>query len=112
MAFGERLGAGTVLWTRTTPVTTAESPVLSPWINTEGFSQFYAIGVAAGGTTAVTAEWSFDGSTVDSDITATTLTPLALTVTLRDVLAPFVRFRWAQTVANATTSKLSVKARV
>ena len=85
--------------------------MLSPWFNTEGFSQYYAIGAAAGGTTVVTAEWSFDGSTLDSDITATTLTPLALTVTLRDVLAPFVRFRWAQTVANATTSKLTLKAR-
>lgn|SRR5512133_3429471 len=111
MPYGDRVGPGAVLWTRTTPVTTAESPVVSPWVNAEGFSQFYAIGVAAGGTTVVTAEWSFDGSTVDSDITATTLTPLALTVTLRDVLAPFVRFRWVQTVSNATTSKLSLRAR-
>ena len=112
MAFGDRVAAGTVLWTRTTPVTTAESPVLSPWINAEGFSQFYAIGAAAGGTTVVTAEWSFDGINLDSDITATTLTPLALTVTVRDVLAPYVRFRWVQTVANATTSKLSLRTRV
>jgi hypothetical protein len=87
-------------------VTTAESPVTSPWIDTEGFSQVYVIGAAAGGTTAVVLEWSFDGSTVDSDITATTVPPLALTVTLRDVLAPFMRLRWTQTVANATTSKV------
>ena len=111
MAYGDRVGAGAVLWSRTIPVTTAESPVLSSWINTEGFSQYYAIGAAAGGTSVVTAEWSYDGSTVDSDITATTLTPLALTVTLKDVLAPYVRFRWVQTVGNATTSKLSLKVR-
>jgi hypothetical protein len=111
MAFGDVRKLGEVLWTRTVPVTTAESPVLSPWVNTDGLSQFYAIGVAAGGTTVVTAEWSFDGSNVDPDITAMTLTPLALTVTLRDVLAPFVRFRWVQTVANATTSKLTLRTR-
>ena len=29
-----------------------------------------------------------------------------------DVLAPYVRFRWVQTVSNATTSKLSLRARV
>lgn len=39
MPYGDRVGAGAVLWTRTTP----ESPVLSPWVNAEGFSQFYAI---------------------------------------------------------------------
>jgi hypothetical protein len=110
MAIGRARAPGTVLHVQTTPVTTAQSPVLSPWINTEGFSQYYGIGVASGGTSTVTAEWSFDGSTVDSDITATTIT-LALTVTLRDVLAPYMRIRWAQTVANATISKLTVRAR-
>lgn len=111
MAYGDRLTSGTVLWTLTTPVTTAASPVTSPWISTDGVSQVYVIGVAAGGTTVVTLEWSFDGANVDTDITATTVTPLTLTVTLRDVLAPFVRVKWTQTVGNATTSKLTVRAK-
>jgi hypothetical protein len=111
MAYGDRLGLGEVFWTRTVPVTTAESPVLSPWFNTSGFSQVYVIGAAAGGTTTVTLEWGFDGLNADSDITATTVSPLALTVTLRDVLAPFLRLRWVQATANATISKLMLKAR-
>jgi hypothetical protein len=111
MSFGDRVGLGATLWARTTPVTTAESPATSPWINTEGFSQVYVIGAAAGGTTAVTLEWSFDGSAADSNITATTVSPLALTVTLRDVLAPYMRVVWTQTVANATTSKIMLKVR-
>jgi hypothetical protein len=111
MAYGVDLTPGSLLYVLTTPVTTAASPVLSPWINTENFCQLYAIGVATTGTTVVTLEWSFDAATVDTDITATTISPLALTVTLRDVLAPFVRVKWAQTVSNATVSKLTVRAK-
>jgi hypothetical protein len=111
MAYGDALKPGATLWVRTTPVTTAESPATSPWINTEGFSQVYVIGAAAGGTTAVTLEWGYDNSTADASITPTTVSPLALTVTLRDVLAPYMRMSWAQTVSNTTTSKIMLKAR-
>jgi hypothetical protein len=110
MAFGDRITPGTVLWTLTTPVTTAASPVTSPWINTDGFTQMYVIAVAAGGVSALALEWGFDGAMVDTDITATTVT-VALTVTPRDALAPYTRLKWTQTSANATVSKLTIRAK-
>jgi hypothetical protein len=111
MAFGDRVTAGTVLYTLTTPVTTAASPVTSGWLSTDGVSLVYVIGVAAGGTSVVTLQWGFDGQNLDTDITATTVTPLTLTVTARDVLAPFLRVSWVQTVGNATISKLTLRAK-
>jgi hypothetical protein len=112
MPFGERHQPGATLWAHTTPVTTAASPLLSPWLSTDGFSQVYTIGVSTGGTTTVTLEWGFDGASADANVTPTTVSPLVLTVTLRDVLAPFMRVRWDQTVANATVSKITLKSRL
>src|SRR4249920_496491 len=108
MPYGDRVTAGSVLFTLVTPVTTAASPVTSQWISTDGVSVVYAICVAAGGTSVVTLEWGFDGQNVDTDITATTVTPLVLTLAAKDVLAPFVRVKWTQTVGNATISKLTL----
>jgi hypothetical protein len=111
MPFGDLPRPGQTLWSNTAVVTTAASPLLSPWISTDGFSVVYVIGVATGGTTVVTLEWGFDGVNPDASITATTVTPLTLTVTLRDVLAPMMRVKWVQTVADNTVSKITLKAR-
>jgi hypothetical protein len=110
MAYGDRELPGTTLWTLTTPVTTAASPVVSPWFNLDGVNSVYVISAAVGGTTTLTLEWSFDGITADPDITPTAVA-VALTVTAKDVLAGFGRVKWTQTTANATTSKLVLRAR-
>jgi hypothetical protein len=110
MAYGQSLTYPKALWTLTTPVTTAASPVLSPWFNVDGSGQYYVIGVTAGGVSVLTAEWSFDGLVLDSDITATTIA-IQLTAAVKDVLAPFMRLRWVQTSANATISKLTLRTR-
>jgi hypothetical protein len=110
MPYGSLETPATVLWALTVPVTVAASPLTSPWFNMDGVGQVYVISVAVGGTTALTLEWSFDGSTVDSDITPTSVA-VSLAMTARDVLAPFMRVKWTQTTANATTSKLVLRAR-
>lgn len=92
-----------------TPVTVAASPVLGPWIESSGFTQIVAWLAVAGGTTVVTVEYGTDGSTADGDFTAQTV---AAGKTVFDVTGPWLRFRIAQTVADATKTKLFLQARV
>ena len=91
-----------------TPVTVAASPVLSPWIETSGFTKMLTWLAVAGGTTVVTMEYGTDGATVDADFPAVTITA---GTTAPDVLGPYLRIRITQTVADATKTKLYAQAR-
>lgn len=90
-------------------VTVAASPFVTPWFDTSNFSQIVPMFVAAGGTTAVTAEGSFDGVNLDADISYGAALTSGTPVT---VLSPFIRLKWTQTVADATKSKIFVHSRV
>lgn len=90
------------------PLAQAASPLLSPWFELSGLlensntiSQALLSWVAAGGTTTVTVQGSFDGVNVDADLTytVTTGTPFNL-------ISPYFRVSVAQTVADATKTKL------
>lgn len=92
-----------------TPLTVAASPFLSGWVETSGFTKLLSWLAVAGGTTVVTVEYGTDGSTVDADFTAQTITAGAMSSL--DVLGPFLRVRIVQSVADATKTKLYVQAR-
>jgi hypothetical protein len=107
MAYGDRLQPGAVLWTNTDPLTTAASPLLSPWISTEGFSRLLPWFSFAGGTSTHSLEGSFDASTADADFAYAA--PVSGTEV--NLTSPFIRWRTVQTVANATKSKVVLRGR-
>src|SRR5215468_4967819 len=100
---------GDVIWETVTPVTTASSPVTSPWVETTGCTQALGWLAVAGGTTVVTVEYSTDGSTADADFTAVTISAGANTPF--NLLGRFARVKIVQTVADATKTKLYLQAK-
>lgn len=92
---------GYKVWENTTPLTTAASPLVSPWIETTGFTTLLVAYVFTTGTTAITVEGSFDGSTQDTTMpySAVGTSPASVTV-----MHTYVRIRVVQTVSNATVT--------
>lgn len=101
---------GWKVWEQTTPVTVAASPVVSGWFDTSGFTNMLISYVFTNstGTTTLTVEGSFDGSTQETDITYAAVGATPATV---QVLTPFVRFRLVQATADATRTKALAQAR-
>jgi hypothetical protein len=98
------------IWTYSTPVlTTAASPLLSPWFNTEGYSSILPIYKFTGGTTVITFDGSFDGSTVDNDLTG--LYGTITSGTAVPTSSPWFRVRVVQTIADNTVTKIYLKSR-
>jgi hypothetical protein len=84
------------LWTYTAPVlTTAASPLLSPWFAAEGYSSVLLGYVFAGGVSTLTFDASTDGINVDSDLT-----------TLQGLVVPAVP---ATTVQAQNTNNVPVR---
>jgi hypothetical protein len=95
-------------WSYSGPVlTVALSPLVSPWIEAVGFSQVLPWFAFAGGTSTHSIEGSFDGSAVDADFVYSAPT----SGTAFTVLSPFFRWKTVQTVADATKSKVVLRAR-
>lgn len=96
-------------WLNTTPLTTAASPLVSPWLQVpDDMSQVVPTFAFTGGTQVNTIEGSYDGTTLDTSLTYAALTlgtPLA-------IQHPFIRWRTVQTVANATVSNVFLRAKV
>jgi hypothetical protein len=102
---------GYKIWSNTTALTTAASPLVTGWFDTTGFTQLVISHLSAGGTTVFTVEGSFDGSTLDTDLTYTAVASSGTAATVLTVLHPYVRVRIVQTVGNATSTKVFVQAR-
>lgn len=109
---------GYKVWENTAALTTAASPLVSPWFDTTGYTTLLVHAVIANstGSTTLTVEGSFDGATLDSTMTyadtglpvSASNTPAGLTVVVKHT---FVRFRVVQATANATTTTIYVQAR-
>ena len=107
---------GYKVWENTVPLTTAASPLVSPWFDTTGFTTLLVECVFTTGTVALTVEGSFDGATLDTTMTyadtglpvSASNTPAGLAVVVKHT---FVRFRVVQTVSNATVTTIYVQAR-
>ena len=98
---------GKKLWIYTGTLTVAASPLLSGWIDTNGFTQVIPWMSFTGGTSAHTIQGSFDGATQDTDMTSlavTSGTPLT-------ILYPFIRWSTVQTVGTATVAKIYLQSR-
>lgn len=108
MPYGDSKQPGQVVWFNNTPITVAGSPLLSPWLNAEGYGQIWPTFVFAGGTSTHTIEYSLDGSTVDADFAATT----PVTATAFILPTPFFRWKTVQTVADSTKAKVVLRARI
>ena len=101
---------GFKVWEQVTPVTVASSPVVSGWFDTTGYTNLFISYVFTNstGTTTLTVEGSFDGSTQETDITYAAVGATPATVA---VLTPYVRFRLVQATADATRTKAFAQAR-
>ena len=101
---------GWKVWEQTATVTVAQSPVVSGWFDTTGYTNLFISYVFTNstGTTTLTVEGSFDGSTQETDITYAAVPATPATVA---VLHPFVRFRIVQATADATRTKAFAQAR-
>jgi len=106
---------GNAVWENTTPLTTAASPLVTPFIDTTGYTTLLVTAAIANstGTTTFTVEGSFDGATLDATMTyaasITASTPAA--GTSYTVQHRFVRFRIVQATANATTTTFFIQSR-
>lgn len=100
---------GYTVWEWSTPLTQAASPLISPWIDTAGFSQVVPGFKFTGGTSTPSIEASVDGTNLDSDLT--TLYSAPTSGTAFSVVSPYIRFKVVQTVADATVTKIHLKTR-
>lgn len=101
---------GYKVWEQQAPVTVAASPLVSQWFDTTGYTNLLISYVFTNstGTTTLTVEGSFDGSTLESDITYAAVGATPATV---QVVTPYVRFRLVQATADATRTKALAQAR-
>jgi hypothetical protein len=101
---------GWKVWDWVTPVTLALSPVVTGWFDTTGYTNLLVsyVFTESTGTTTLTVEGSFDGTTLETDITYAAVGASPATV---QVLTPFVRFRMVQATADSTRTKVLAQAR-
>lgn len=91
---------------QTTPLTTAASPLVSPWMQvSDDMSQVVPVFAFTGGTSVHSIEGSYDGINLDTSVTYAAPT----TATAFTVQHPFIRWRTVQTVANATVSTVFLR---
>jgi hypothetical protein len=106
---------GTRVWEMNTPATVSASPIVTGWFDTTGWTTLLLTYVFTNstGTTTPTIEGSFDGSTLDTDMTYAALaaSPQITAGVSVVVITPYVRFRIVQATADATRTKIFVQAR-
>jgi hypothetical protein len=106
---------GWKVWEQTATVTVAASPVVSGWFDTTGYTNLLLTYVFTNstGSTTLTVEGSFDGGTLDTDMTYSALaaSPQLGAGVAVPVVTPFVRFRIVQATADATRTKAFAQAR-
>lgn len=106
---------GWKVWEQTAPVTVSASPLVSAWFDTTGYTTLLLTYVFTNstGTTTPTVEGSFDGATLDTDMTYAALaaSPQITTGVSVVIITPFIRFRIVQATADATRTKFCAQAR-
>jgi hypothetical protein len=106
---------GYKVWEYVTPATTALSPIVSAWFDTTGYTNLLLSYVFTNstGSTTLTVEGSFDGATLDTDMTYTALaaSPQIGAGVAVPVVTPYIRFRIVQGTADATRTKACAQSR-
>ena len=98
------------VWESQTLLTVAASPLVTAWFDTTGYTVVLPSYKFTSGTTVITAEGSFDGSTLDADLT-TLYGAFPASGTPFPVLSPWFRVRIIQTIADATVTKVFLQSR-
>ena len=101
---------GNRIWENTALLTVAASPLVTAWFETTGYTNVLPSYKFTTGTTVITAEGSFDGVTLDADLTAL-YGAFPASGTAFAVLSPYFRIRIVQSVADATVTKVFLQAR-
>lgn len=99
--------SGETVWTNTTPITVAGSPLTSPWIDATGIRFILPTFAFAGGTSTHSIEGSLDGANVDADFAYSA----PVSGTEFNITTPWFRWKTVQTVADATKSKVTLRSR-
>jgi len=106
---------GDRIFEQVVPATLALSPLVSGWFDTTGYTNLLLswVFVNSTGTTTPTIEGSFDGATLDTDVTYAALAGASQLTTglVVAVLTPSIRFRIVQATADATRTKFFAQAR-
>jgi hypothetical protein len=101
---------GNRVWESQALLTVAASPLVTGWFDTTGYTNVLPSYKFTTGTTVITAEGSFDGTTLDADLT-TLYGAFPASGTAFPVLSPWFRIRIVQSVADATVTKVFLQAR-
>jgi hypothetical protein len=101
---------GSKLWVTVAPLTVANSPLVTGWLNTDGFTNIVLAYVFTGGTTVMTIEGSGDEITQDTTHAYAALGASPQTALAVPVMHDYIRFRLVQTAADATVTSVFVQA--
>jgi hypothetical protein len=101
---------GSKLWETVTPLTVANSPLVTGWFDTDGFTNVALAYVFAGGTTVLTVEGSIDAEVQDVTHAYAALAASPQTALVVPVMHDFIRFRLVQTIADATVTSVFAQA--
>jgi len=100
------LGITQLPWTYATPLTVANSPLVSPWLEASPYHTMILPWFSfAGGTSTHTIEGSFDGVNLDADFNYAAPT----SGTAFNIISPYFRWKTVQTVGDATKSKVVLR---
>jgi hypothetical protein len=102
---------GWKVFENTLALTTAASPLVSPWFETTGYTNLVLAYTFTTGTTVMTIEGSYDGSTQDSTIAYASLAASPQTALVVAVMHTYIRFRIVQTISNATVTTVFAQSR-
>jgi len=91
------------------PITTALSPLLSPWFDTQGYTTIMPVFKFTTGTSVHSIVGSWDGLSADADLTALWATPSTGTALV--IMSPWFQWKTVQTIADSTVSKVFLQAR-
>ena len=106
---------GYKIFETSSPLTLVNSPLLTGWYDTTGYTTILLnyVFTNSTGTTTMTIEGSFDGTALDTDMTYSALaaSPQLGAGVVVNVVTPYIRFRIVQATADATRTKIHVQAR-
>jgi hypothetical protein len=103
---------GSKLWDTYAPLTVAASPLVTDWLDTDGFTNIVLAYVFTNstGTTVMTIEGSADAETMDVTHAYAALAASPQTALVVPVMHDFVRFRLVQATADATVTSVFAQA--
>lgn len=101
---------GSKIWETVTSLTVANSPLVTDWFDTDGYTNIVLAYVFTAGTTVITVEGSIDAEVQDTTHAYAALAASPQTALVVPVMHDFIRLRLVQTVADATVTSVFAQA--